>query len=331
MDKLEKEVSDRDAKIAQQRELVKKAEATSRMTQASLEADLADRAARIRELEAGQAHGRSAKAKLAEMDLEMQAKVKDIANLKESLAKKEEEAKGTVSERRKALALERQLAERDEQLKLARDHAQKAETAKKKVRSDLEANIAEKDARIRELKDQLFAVQEKSPQSPKMQDLEMQEMRAQLEEKEKQLEDGERQIQVMEAKMEHVKSSKKKVKEDLEARLCESEDQIRKLEEELASATKRTAAAAAVLDKAVQAGDGGCGGREVRNNSVSEAKRELEKLRAETMMKQAKNPKFLNFGIAGTSFAAKKIRIPFYNYGKCSGEANRQVSPILTG
>ena len=66
-------------------------------------------------------------------------------------------------------------------------------------------------------------------------------------------------------------------------------------------------------------------------SSVSVAKSELEKLKADTALeaKKSKSAKFIPF--FGMGIATKRAPILFHKYGKCSGESRFKVPSLVIG
>ena len=108
-----------------------------------------------------------------------------------------------------------------------------------------------------------------------------------------------------------------------EAEVKKKDQAIRKLNAELAKKVVQKA------DKGVQV-DSAKRQTPAQPSSVSLARQQLEKLKAETLAEsmKAKNSKYLSFAPPRTP---KRIKISFSQYGKCSGESSRQVPNIFTG
>ena len=166
-------------------------------------------------------------------------------------------------------------------------------------------NLGEKDKKIEDLKNRISALEDSHHSG----------LTAEME---KRVEH----IKLLEAKLEKSqkqhKSEKAKVKE-LTEKLNEKELKIKQLKEQI-KGLKAGNTNEAKSDKAVQVEFG---------SSVSAAKSELEKLKADTAMeaKKSKNAKFIPF--FGVGIATKRVPILFHKYGKCSGEGSRFKVPSL--
>ena len=227
----------------------------------------------------------------------------------------EEEASSRLRDwDKKEKRLLQKVEDSDELIQQLRGQIKQAEASKKKLRSDLEANIAEKDVRIRQLKDELFSLRG-SQDDAVTTDLQ------------RQLESKDKQVEILENKMETSRASWRKKQAELEAKVEKSskrtDQAIRKLNAELAKKVVQKA------DKGVQV-DSAKRQPPAKPSSVSLARQQLEKLKAETLAEsmKAKNSKYLSFAPPRTP---KRIKISFSQYGKCSGESSRQVPNIFTG
>ena len=171
-------------------------------------------------------------------------------------------------------------------------------------------NLGEKDKKIEELKNRIVVLQPRA-----LEDSHHSGLTAEME---KRVEH----IKLLEAKLEksqkQQKSEKAKVKE-LTEKLSEKELKIKQLREQI-KGLKASNTNAAKYDKAVQVEIG---------SSVSVAKSELEKLKADTALeaKKSKSAKFIPF--FGVGIATKRVPILFHKYGKCSGEGSRFKVPSL--
>ena len=223
----------------------------------------------------------------------------------------EEEASSRLRDwDKKEKKLLQKVEDSDELIQQLRGQIKQAEATKKKLRSDLEANIAEKDVRIRQLKDELFILRGSQDDSVTT-DLQ------------RQLESKDKQVEILENKMETSRASWRKKQAELQAKVEKKDQAIRKLNAELAKKVMQKS------DKGVQV-DSAKRQPPAQPSSVSLAKQQLEKLKAETLAEsmKAKNSKYLSFAPPRTP---KRIKISFSQYGKCSGESSRQVPNIFTG